>query len=150
MTTIAYKDGVVAFDSRVCTSDDRIAVLDYDKSRKAGGVKFFFAGAMPDIEDFMLDYLAGEYYELEPLDCVAFVIDHGRLYLSGVDDKGHLWRDPYKLTQHAAIGSGSSHALTAMDLGCDAKTAVKMAMLRDSRTGGRIRTYRIPGYKSKA
>jgi 20S proteasome alpha/beta subunit len=149
MTTIAYKDGIIAFDSRVCTDDNRVTVKDYDKSRKVGGVKFFFAGLMPDIEEFIADYLSGDYDDLRPLGCVVFVVDHGRLYLSGVDEDGHLWRDPYSLKQHAAIGSGSAHALTAMDLGCDAKTAVKMAMLRDTRTGGRIRTYRIPTGKAK-
>lgn len=41
-----------------------------------------------------------------------------------------------------AIGSGAKHALTAMDLGLDAKEAVKMAMKRDIYTGGRIRTFR--------
>ena len=149
MTTIAYKDGVIAFDSRVCMERGDITVLDYNKSRKAGGVRFFFAGCLADIEEFMVFYLSDQRDDLPCLDCVAFVLDKGRLYLSGVDGDGHLWLDPYQFDQHAAIGSGGPHALTAMDLGCDAKTAVKMAMLRDSHTGGRIRTYKIPGYQSK-
>lgn len=147
MTTIAYKAGVIAFDSRITIGTGDITVLDYDKSRQDKGCHFFFAGSMADVEEFM-GYYAGEDADNLPLlDCVAFVLDGGRLYLSGINDDGHLWRDPYSLKQHAAIGSGAPYALTAMDLGCDAKTAVKMAMLRDSHTGGRIRTYKIPHFK---
>jgi len=41
-----------------------------------------------------------------------------------------------------SIGSGSDHALTAMDMGATAEKAVEMAMQRDICTGGRIRLYR--------
>lgn len=144
MTTIAYKDGLIAWDSRVTWEHGQITVLDYDKSRTVGQVKFIFAGSMADIDYFLAAYLSEEIDDLTPTDCVAFMVEDGRLYVTGVDENGHLWRDPYDLKQHAAIGSGGAYALTAMDLGCTAKEAVKMAMLRDSRTGGRIRTYRIP------
>jgi hypothetical protein len=42
-----------------------------------------------------------------------------------------------------AIGTGTDHAITAMDCGLSAREAVKMAMKRDTGTGGRIRTYKV-------
>lgn len=42
-----------------------------------------------------------------------------------------------------AIGSGSPHALTAMDLGCSARQAIQMAMLRDSGSGGDVQSLRM-------
>jgi ATP-dependent protease HslVU (ClpYQ) peptidase subunit len=42
-----------------------------------------------------------------------------------------------------AIGSGGRHAITAMDCGKNAATAVQMAIKRDSNSGGRIVTMRL-------
>lgn len=42
-----------------------------------------------------------------------------------------------------AIGSGMYYALTAMDCGCSAEEAVKMAAKRDVNTGGEIRIFKI-------
>lgn len=149
ITTIAYKDGLIAFDSRVTWERGQITVLDYNKSRKVGPLHFFCAGSTADIDELVVAYCSGDTEDFPVNDAVAFVVDQGKLYLIGINDEGHLWRDPYALAQHSAIGSGGAHALTAMDLGCDARKAVKMAMLRDSHTGGKIRTYRIRSYKAK-
>ena len=74
----------------------------------------------------------------------AFVHDRktGKLYLVGVGPNDHFWKFEMSKERHAAVGSGSDHALTAMDMGATAEEAVKMAMKRDVMTGGRIRLYR--------
>lgn len=143
MTTIAYKDGVVAYDSRV-TEGSQISYLEYDKHRTLNGVHFFFAGAVSDYGLFMQLYMQGDLREELPiLNVTAIIVDKGQVYISSIDEDGKLWVERIPKDQHYALGSGCSHAFTAMDMGASAKHAIKMAMLRDCKTGGRIRTYTV-------
>ena len=138
MTTIAYKDNIIAFDSRA-TRGNMVADDDCIKRASSNGVEFFFSGCLADV-----DHLIKGYFERVPVDksadICALIVCNGVVFKGGID-KGIYWG------QHAhkvdAIGSGSSHALTAMDCGLSAKDAVKMAMKRDTCTGGKIRTYKV-------
>lgn len=138
MTTIAYKDGVIAYDSR-CTQDITIVDDNYDKKIVVNSVCFFMSGSTSEYMDFVNAYF-GEAVT-KNIDCNALVVDDGRVFKCGVDKDKQFWKCPAH--SPAAIGSGVDHALTAMDMGADAKQAVKMAMKRDTCTGGRIRTYKI-------
>ena len=53
-----------------------------------------------------------------------------------------FWKFEMDKNKIYSIGSGSDHALTAMDMGATAEKAVEMAAQRDICTGGRIRVYR--------
>lgn len=142
MTTIAYKDGVIAYDSR-CTSGGTIEDDDFDKRVSSNGVEFFLTGATADHESLVALY---EGVISEPrgrFNAAALVVDDGKLYLVSYNDEDGFFKSPKRLEVPHAIGSGQDHALTAMDMGADAKTAVKMAMKRDSGTGGRIRTFKV-------
>lgn len=138
MTTIAYCGGIIAYDSRL-TSDITIIDDNYDKCRIVKGVRFFFSGSASDYDKLIKSYF-------DETDCdadVCFMLFDGeKVYKGSTSTKDKIWMvDITDMT--ASIGSGSDHALTAMDLGCSAVEAVKMAKKRDTCTGGRIRTFKI-------
>ena len=140
MTTIAYKDGIVAYDSR-STSGNMIRSDREDKHRSVGGKHFFSSGPVSDAEDLIALYL-GLAAETKDLEGSVLVVDSGKLFSASIDD-GVFFKQPLSLKEPYALGSGTPFAYTAMDLGCDAITAVKMAAKRDMNTGGRTRKYVI-------
>lgn len=140
MTTIAYKNGIVAYDSR-STSGARILTDNADKQTVSKGVRFFMACSVSDQKSFIEQY-HGDRSVGKSFNVSAFVVDDNELFLSSSDEK-ELWVMPWDTKIHEAIGSGSEYAVTAMDMGASAKEAVKWAMKRDSGTGGKIRTFRI-------
>lgn len=143
MTTIAYKDGVIAYDSRV-TRGDLITDDDCDKCIERDGVRFFLSGALCDYEA-----LVAAYFGVAPsgkVDASAIVLDDGNLMMVAIDDDDGLWKSPIKPDRPYAIGSGTPYAFAAMDMGASAEKAVEMAARRDTSTGGKIRTLRIDQY----
>ena len=139
MTTIAYKDQIIAYDSRSVSGD--VIVDDcFIKKTKVKGVVFFVVGNPSDLEEFQEMYF-GETGS-EKLGCDALVVDEGIVYVCGVE-KGKIWKD--KVDKPTTLGSGAQFALAAMDCGCTAVEAVKVAAKRDIYTGGRIRKYIIGG-----
>ena len=141
MTTIAYKDGIIAYDSR-STAGSMIIDDDRDKKTVDGERVLFCAGAAADINKFLTAYSTGE--KPESCDIHALVVDKGVLFVASYDDKEDgFWKEEINPKKHCAIGSGTRYAITAMDMGASAKEAVKWAMKRDTGTGGRIRTYSV-------
>lgn len=145
MTTIAYKDGVIAYDSRSC-SGTTIIDDDFDKRIEQDGVSFFITGAVCDAPKLMAAYF-GQKQESQ-VECSALVVDDGKLKLVGVDNDSGLWEEVLPPNKPYSIGSGSSHAWTAMDMGATAYQAIGLAMKRDSCTGGNIRTFQIDSVQS--
>lgn len=141
MTTIAYKDGIIAYDSRI-TSGGTIESDSFDKKVESDGVIFFFSGGLMDREKAIEAWRADECED--ELGFSAIVVDDGGLVWSFASYDGpSVERLPMSWFGHMAIGSGADHAITAMDCGLSAKEAVKMAAKRDVCTGGRIRTYKV-------
>ena len=136
MTTIAYKDGIIAADGRILDSNQGIVTDRGQKIFIRDGIVFSFAGAVPDWHKFMDSWHDPE--KGKNLDMNAFVWDGRVMWYCGSTDAG-IWKD--QVNEPRAIGSGADHAITAMGLGLCAKNAVKMAAKRDSRTGGRILTF---------
>ena len=140
MTTIAYKDGVIAYDSQI-TRGDVITYDDYEKCIEQAGVKFFCSGAVPDFQR-----LVDAYFGAKPdgnIDATALVLDGESLMMVAVDDATGLWKSPLLRDRPYAIGSGTPYAFAAMDMGASAEKAVEMAARRDTSTGGRVRTMRV-------
>ncbi len=140
MTTIAYKDGIVAYDSRR-TNDDLIVDDDCDKCFRLDGYAFFMCGSFADIEQFVPAYVAqtikGDY------SCSGLMVTPDKdLFIVGCDEDGP-WREAWPKDKPRALGSGTSFALAAMDFGCSAKQAVKYAATRDCGTGGKVRTFKL-------
>ncbi|NWB08943.1 proteasome subunit beta [Pseudomonas sp. D5002] len=137
MTTIAYKDGVIAYDSRQ-TRGGVIVTDDAEKSELVNGVRFFLAGAVCDMPALIAAYFGTP--SPVAVECSGYVLDSGRLILVGHDDKTGIWKQDLDLSNPDAIGCGSAYALAAMDMGTSAEGAVRVAMKRDIYTGGTIRT----------
>jgi ATP-dependent protease HslVU (ClpYQ) peptidase subunit len=139
MTTIAYKDGIIAYDGRV-TAGSAITYDDYDKCVEREGVRFVLSGFVCDYHR-LIDAYFGE--ELTNIGAGALVVDAEGVWNIGHNDGEGVWKSPVIQDKPYAIGSGSDHAYTAMDMGASAYQAVEMAMKRDSCTGGKIRTLTV-------
>lgn len=137
MTTIAYKDGVIAYDSRR-TCDGRIVTDSADKKRERDGHAFFGCGSTSDILN-LIDAFFGENIKGE-CDAQVIVVFEGCV-AEIIWSEGRLFN--YPIDHDYAIGSGSDNAITAMDMGATAVEAVEMAKKRDTGTGGLIRTLTI-------
>ncbi|WP_122498927.1 proteasome subunit beta [Pseudomonas viridiflava] len=137
MTTIAYKDGVIAYDSRQ-TRGGAIVSDDCLKCEIVNGVSFFLSGCVCDEKALIAAYFGTP--SKDPVECSGFVVDAGKLMMVGHDDKTGVWRQPLDPANPDAIGSGSAYALAAMDMGASAEEAVRAAMKRDIYTGGTVRT----------
>lgn len=140
MTTIAYKDGVIAYDGRQ-TRNDRIVSDTAQKCQVVDGVSFFLSGAVCDEKALIAAYFGTP--SIVPVECSGYVVDGGKLMMVGHDDKTGIWKQELDQSNPDAIGSGSAYALAAMDMGASAVDAVRAAMKRDIYTGGTIRTMTI-------
>lgn len=140
MTTIAYKDGIVAYDSR--TSAGSVITNDNaDKHYERNGVHFFMCGTLADYEAFFAAF-EGAKPEIDPdVNCLALI--DGKAFICGYEAGKGVWRSPIDMAQSYAIGSGSEFAWGAMDCGASAYQAIEIAAKRDAGTGGKIRVYQV-------
>lgn len=143
MTTIAYKDGVIAYDGRQ-TRNDRIVSDSAPKCQVVDGVSFFLCGSVCDEKALIAAYFGTT--SPVPVECSGYVVDGGKLLMVGHEDNTGIWKQELELANPDAIGSGAPYAIAAMDMGASAEDAVRAAMKRDIYTGGTIRTVIIgPG-----
>jgi len=146
MTTIAYKDGVIAYDS-YATIGDCIVDQDYVKMRKVDKLRFFICGDVAGVESLIKSYVTGEVTseDAETAEStVAWVVDGGNIYRLLIHpDEGKLATEPQRFDNVMTMGSGGEYALGALDAGASAKEAVKIAAGRDVHTGGKIRTFKV-------
>ena len=131
----------MAYDS-LGSAVGTITDWNVNKRHVVKGVVFFMAGALSDIPRLIAAWFGEDVGK--KVECSALVIDADkRLWECAVCDEGGFWKQQIYPGNPRAIGSGWQFALTAMDMGADARTAVKMAMKRDMGTGGRIRVHRV-------
>lgn len=144
MTTIAYKEGVIAYDSRA-TRGDYILSDKVDKKRETEENIFFMSGSVDEFNAFIDLYEKGE-QPTHKLDVKAFVNSkkERKLYYAACwrTDEGLFLIHETEVDCHQAIGSGTSFAMTAMDCGLSAEKAIELAMLRDPKTGGEIKEFK--------
>jgi len=137
MTTIAYKDGIIAYDGRATTNTGTIVYDDFEKCVERDGVRFVICGNTSSMHK-LIDAYFGE--PQASVGAYALVVIGGEVWYVSHDDDDGIERSQVLLDRPYALGSGSDHAYTAMDMGASAYQAVEMAMKRDSCTGGKIRT----------
>lgn len=142
MTTIVYRDGVIAYDSRV-TRGDTVIDDGCEKMSVVNDVHFFWAGSGPDAEHLINAYFGKPSSNRLQVAAIAYDPATNELWSLGQTEDG-FWRDRIMLDRPYAIGSGTPHALTAIDMGASAETAVEMAAKRDLYTGGAVRKFFIP------
>lgn len=144
MTTIVYKDNVIAYDSR-CTNGDLITSDKFEKKLVINGVVFFMAGFIGDFEALTAAYFdVDSQKDIDSDGPCAMVVDNGKVFLCSIDvPEGKFWKQPLGLFDKYAIGSGSPYALGAMEMGASAVDAVKISAKLDCRTGGKIKVHKI-------
>ena len=141
MTTIAYKDGIIAADGRA-TSGYEITEDNYEKMMCVDGVMFFLSGSICDFDNFIECYLMGA-KPTKGNETAAFVFEDGKLYKAAICSYHGFWKRKLNMKNNYAIGSGEQYALSAMDCGVSAKEAVEQAAKRDTMTGGIITEYNL-------
>lgn len=139
MTTIAYKDGVIAYDSRVT----RGSLIDTDNCDKRLAIPngWLFACGASDVAE----QVANRWHKPHTLTTEGFsgfAWESGVLYYVWTDEEKGLCKCVQPKDEPGATGSGQEIALTAMDYGASAKQAVQHAAKRDCKTGGKIRTFK--------
>lgn len=148
MTTIAYRDGVMAADSQTTMQGGRRAnVL---KVFKINGFLVGVAGsacmAMNLLDDFTV-YAKGKIppriMELKPAS------NNEWAFMLVVTPKGHAYKyenggRPWRLYgKYHSIGCGSDYAMAAMEMGADAIKAVMVAAKFDINTGLPVKTKKL-------
>ena len=148
MTTIAYKDGVLAFDSRVTEDDVPLGTV-----RKGIQTDRFLAAAAGDL-DIVHEFLKWIADDLNPPkkpklgkgeDFTGWVIDSsGRL-----TEYSKSLKPVRYSAEFYSIGSGANFAKGAMAAGSTAKEAVTIAAKFDPATGGDIHELQVSTLKVK-
>ena len=138
MTTVAYKDGILAADSQT-TSGHIQSGSTFSKIRKFNGGYAAFSGLCSDMP-ILFDLIKGKEVEGETkdIDATAIVMpNEGKPYQASVDSLGNLYKHP--ISKFSAIGSGWTIAMGAMQSGASAKEAVKAAIKLDIYSGGAVK-----------
>lgn len=138
MTTIAYKDGIIAYDSRMTCGSTVFSDNGEKKAEDGSGLVIVFSGPSFLIDE-MISIWNGAETNCSDFNAIAF--SEGCFYLVCPGENGTITKTRIPEGDHFAIGSGSDHAITAMDMGASAKEAVKIAAKRDVYTGGKIKTW---------
>jgi len=145
MTTIAYKDGIIAYDSFL-TNNHIVIDHEIDKHRVVDDHHFFFSGALADLNS-MINACFDKDYNIKDNNINTLVVfPNGNLFECGIDDDSGFWKTPIRKNCAFSIGSGKCFALAAMDMGKSAEEAVGIAAYRDLYTGGTIQTYVIANF----
>jgi len=138
MTTVAYRDGVLAADSAVC-GDKRFQVqkIVHGTNRKGQNV-FFGACGFLGIGEILEDYLinGNDYQPTSSDDWAALVIVDGVLH--HMQGKAGRFLTPIPRVTYAATGSGQHYALGAMAFGASAIRSVQIASIHDDGTDGDV------------
>jgi len=146
MTTIAYRDGIMAGDSRAW-SGDKHPIGSKSKVFKIGdfliGISSSKVGEPTCFLHLLVEHLGTGSSDLTRINAdreygvQALVVDKaGDAYYW---DDGQAFSGPLK-ADYYAIGSGEQTALAAMVLGRSAVEAVELAIQLDPWTGGKVET----------
>lgn len=142
MTTIAYKKGIICYDSRETGNGGRIYSDKGEKHHCINGIDFFTTGTTCDLQQ-LFDCYFGEVIDPKiKIEANALVWDNGKLFYIGVSD-GMIYKTPLSLGEIAAIGSGEDLAMGAMEMGASAHKAVEIAIRRDANSGGEIHDFKL-------
>lgn len=142
MTTIAYRDGVLAADTQTSIHDG--CVITPDKSKKilrlSDGSLIAGSGIKRQISDFAkwCETKVGEKPDTEESTIIRISLDGGVIVYDGKTDERDVTGCPFY-----AVGSGAAAALGAMYAGARADQAVEIAMKVDPWTGGEVDVVRL-------
>lgn len=131
MTTVAFRDGVLAADSQATDDTVKFGIRKVVRLRKgdvAGG-----CGPLPALALALQWLAAGRVNDPPPIDDNEILFtDGGELYIASGGWPGILVKG------FVAVGSGAQGAMVAMHLGLTAEDAVAAVSHVDPGTGGPI------------
>lgn len=137
MTTIAYRNGELAGDTRVTAAETIMPERERKVFRFPNGFLFGAAGASDEIEKLMQSVKRSLKTPKLP-ECDGLMVDpDGKVFWY----EGSHWQ-PLK-APFAAIGSGKSYALGALYYGASALEAVKIGCKLDVHSGVPIHIVRL-------
>lgn len=141
MTTVAFKRGVLAFDSKVTAGD-----LIFGSTSKGKKTKKFIMAACGSVEDIaaFFDWMeAGGNQDDKRKFGLDREVDMDAIVINKKGSVTFYGSRLYPHEMHSdifAIGSGSHLAISAMAHGASASQAVRIASKYDVNTGGTVRT----------
>ena len=147
MTTIVYKDGVMASDSQVTLGQYKH--LSSKKIVKINGCLVAAAGPVNVCQEYMHWFKANVPRQNFSRLPKFMSSESGNFELLVVTRKGEMWfqagnNAPERIYgDYYVIGSGKAYAVTALHLGLDVKAAVRTAMRFDTGTGGQVHTIKL-------
>lgn len=138
MTTIAYKDGVMAADRQVSNE----LYLQKSHSVKIQDIDGMLVGTCGNCigGNMFMAWFRDEVNDDEAIDLFESDADYEAIV---VDEEG-IWIYDHLLNRekidmpYYAVGSGSKVAMALMEAGHDAETAVRIAMNHDLYSGGKL------------
>jgi ATP-dependent protease HslVU (ClpYQ) peptidase subunit len=143
MTTIAYRDGVLAGDTQVIDGKDLVVGHQRKVRKLDDGSLFGYAGDVEGSEVLLRSFNSKQLSG--PPECrdlnALIITPRGKVYLY----EGRIWVK--QAPGYYALGTGSAVALAAMDAGATAEQAVKIGINRDTGSGGKVQAVRLKGKK---
>lgn len=147
MSTVAYKDGVIAAETIAVCADERYG--DIEKVGRTENYLFGFAGRLGYMRPTYLWVKMLDEEGVHPQDFHKHgdkldIDDNGSAII--VDRSGQIWCVELDGYTHPvgraceAIGSGGRYALGAMTFGATAEEAIEVSSMLDVNSGGRIMT----------
>ena len=147
MTTIVYKDGVMAADTQVTFGQSKI--LASKKIKKINGCLVGAAGQVNVCQEYMR-WFKEKVPRVKISQLPKFMsAESTNFEILVINPKGEIWfqignNAPERIYgQYYGIGSGKPYAMTALHLGLDPKAAIRTAMKFDTGTGGQVHTLRL-------
>lgn len=143
MTTIVYRDGILAADTRAYAGDSNpigtkqkiYSLLDDNGMRISFGISTAAPGLSEEIRNW---FFKDRHPDFEPQ-----LGERGFTALEIRGDEVYYYKDSFTpsgplTADYFAIGSGQSFALGALTMGADARTAVEVAGMNDIWTNDKI------------
>lgn len=149
MTTIAYRDGIIASDSRAY-SGDKHPIGDKQKVfALPGGRLVGISSSVVGAPNHFLAWLAALPADAPLVSAVAGQEHLVQALVVERSGEAFYWNDGRTFTgpikaDFYAIGSGQQTALAALELGKSAAEAIELAIKLDPWTGGEARTLEHP------
>lgn len=138
MTTLAYRDGELATDSRITAGDMIVSDRRKKVHRLRDGSILAWSGSVQQAE-LLLRAMRKKGAKIPQLTEISAL--HLRTDGTLWEYEGEAWvkQDP----GYYATGSGQAYAFAAMDAGASAKEAVRIAIKRDAASGGRVQSLKL-------
>ncbi|MTH61180.1 hypothetical protein [Paracoccus litorisediminis] len=148
MTTIVYRDGVLASDTRAYSGHATPIGTKRKIHRRRDGAMFGVSTAAPGLSE----QVARWYLDDKNMDLLPQLGPEDGFDMLEIDKDGQvfIYHDSIHPTgpltaPYFTVGSGANYAIGALEMGASAVEAVRVAITNDPWTGGHIETLTRPG-----